>query len=405
MKTRYMMAASVRSMRRNGLRTFFMMVGTLIGVAALTIVMALGRGTERAVLSGIERLFSGSTILLSAGSGMMGGDPRSGGPTTTLTLHDIEAIEAAVPAVEVSDPMQMGGTQAVTFEGRASDVRVIGQSDKAEVVWNRGVTRGSFITETDMQASARVALIGERVAADLFPDIDPIGQSIRIGTVPFQVLGVLEPFGIDPHGLDKDNEIIVPTTTLMRRLRNVDYIASAKLLVDSNADLDATVFAIEDLLRERHGLAANEQNDFSMITPVRVEEMVAESHRVFTVLLPIVAIIAIVGGGVVVANLMLLSVNERRSEIGLRKALGARTRDVWWQFVLEATVVTTVGGILALVISVSALPFITRAMDAHVVFPWEVALLGLAIAVAVGLVAGVVPARRAAQLDPVDALR
>ena len=405
MKTRYMVAASLRSMRRNGLRTFFMMVGTLIGVAALTIVMALGRGTERAVLSGIERLFSGSTILLSAGSGMMGGDPRSGGPTTTLTLDDIEAIEAAVPAVAVSDPMQMGGTQAVTFEGRASDVRVIGQSDKSDVVWNRGVTRGSYITETDMQSSARVALIGERVASDLLPGIDPIGQTIRIGTVPFQVLGVLEPFGIDPHGLDKDNEIIVPTTTLMRRLRNVDYIASAKLLVDSTADLDATVFAIEDVLRERHGLAANEQNDFSMITPVRVEEMVAESHRVFTILLPIVAVIAIVGGGVVVANLMLLSVNERRSEIGLRKALGARTRDVWWQFVLEATVVTTVGGILALVIGVSALPFITRAMDAQVVFPWEVALLGLAIAVAVGLVAGVVPARRAAQLDPVDALR
>jgi len=405
MKTRYMIAASFRSMRRNGLRTFFMMVGTLIGVAALTIVMALGRGTQRAVLSGIERMFSGSTILLSAGSGMMGGDPRSGGPTTTLTLDDIEAIEAAVPAVSKSDPMQMGGTLEVTFEGKASDVRVIGQSDKSEVVWNRGVTRGAYISEADMQSSARVALIGERVVADLFPDVDPIGQTMRIATVPFQVLGVLEPFGIDPHGLDKDNEIIVPTTTLMRRLRNVDYIASAKLLVDSTADLDATVFAIEDVLRERHGLAANQQNDFSMITPVRVEEMIAESHRVFTVLLPIVAIIAIVGGGVVVANLMLLSVNERRGEIGLRKAVGARTRDVWWQFVLEATVVTTVGGILALVIGISALPFITRAMDAQVVFPWEVSLMGLAIAVAVGLAAGVMPARRAAQLDPVDALR
>jgi putative ABC transport system permease protein len=400
-----MVKSSFRSMQRNKLRTFFMMLGTLIGVAALTIVMALGRGTQQALLSSIERLFSGSTILLSAGHGMMGGDPRSGGPTTTLTLDDIDAIEAVVPAVEMADPMQMGGTQEVVFEGNASDIRVIGQSDKSEIVWNRGVTRGSYFTAADVQSAARVAIVGETVVRDLFPSVDPVGQQIRIGTVPFRVVGVLAPFGIDPHGLDKDNEIIVPVTTLMRRLRNVDYIASAKLLVDTEADLDATVFAIEDVLRDRHGLAANVQNDFSMITPVHVEEMVASSNRVFTVLLPIVAIIAIVGGGVVVANLMLLSVNERRGEIGLRKAMGARTRDVWWQFVLEATVVTTVGGMLALAVGTAALPFITRAIDADTVFPWEVTLIGMGIAVAVGLVAGVVPARRAAQLDPVEALR
>jgi putative ABC transport system permease protein len=405
MKTSRMIASSFRAMGRHKLRTFFMMLGTLIGVAALTLVVAIGQGTRSKVLSGIERMFSGSAILLSAGSGMMGSDPREGGPTSTLTLDDIEALKQSVPAIELIDPNQMAGTRTVVSQGAATEVRVTGKSESAEVVWNRSVSRGSFFTAADVQASGRVALIGEKVAADLFGDADPIGQQIRIANVPFEVLGVLEPYGIDPHGLDLDNEIIVPVTTVMRRLNNVDYLASAKILVDTKADLDATVFAIEDVLRERHGLAANQQNDFHMITPVQVEHMVSSANKMFTTFLPIVAIISILVGGVVVANLMLMSVNERRQEIGLRKAIGARSRDVWWQFVLEATLVTTLGGVLALGVGATALQFIARAMDADPAFPWPVTFMGMGIAVLVGLVAGVMPARRAARMDPIASLR
>jgi putative ABC transport system permease protein len=405
MKTSRMIASSFRAMGRNKLRTFFMMFGTLIGVAALTVVVALGQGTQTALLSSVERMFSGSTILLSAGSGMMGDDPRAGGPTSTLTLADIEALAEAVQAIEMADPMQIAGSRTVIYQNNSSDIRIIGQSENADVIWNRGVSRGSFFTVADVQSSARVALIGERVVQDLFADADPIGQQIRIGNVPFQVLGILEPFGVDPHGLDKDNEIIVPVTTVMRRLTNVDYLGSAKILVDSDADLEATVFAIEDILRERHGLAENEQNDFHMITPVQVEAMVESTNKTFTVFLPIVAILSIIVGGVVVANLMLMSVNERRQEIGLRKAIGARSRDVWWQFLLEATFITTLGGVLALAVGATALQLIARAMDTAPVFPWEVTLMGMGIAVLVGLIAGVIPARRAAQMDPIASLR
>jgi putative ABC transport system permease protein len=250
-----------------------------------------------------------------------------------------------------------------------------------------------------------VALIGTTVVTDLFGDIDPIGQQIRIGTVPFEVIGVLEPFGIDPHGLDKDNEVHVPYTTVMRRLRNVDYIASAKIMVDPKADLQATVFAIEELLRERHRLGPTEASDFNMITPVQVEEMVESANSIFGVFLPIVAIISIIVGGVVVANLMLLSVNERRHEIGLRKAIGARTRDVWWQFVLEATAITTVGGVLAIGLGLLILEYVKLHGMSDFAFPWSVTLIGLGTAIAVGLVAGALPARRAARMNPIDALR
>ena len=325
MKPGRLVASSVRAMARHRLRTFFMMLGTLIGVAALTVVIALGEATQDRVLTDIARVFSGSTIFLSAGSGMVSDDPRQGGPSSTLTLDDIAVMRAEIPAITAVDPMQFAGTRTVVRAGRASDVRVVGQTEEADVVWNRGVSRGVFLSAEDVASTARVALVGEQVVADLFPDADPIGQQIRIGTVPFRVVGVLERFGIDPHGLDRDNEIVVPVTTVMRRLRNVDYLASAKLLVDPEADLEATVFAIEDLLRERHGLASDQPNDFHMITPVQVEEAIEAGNRVFTVFLPIVALISILVGGVVVANLMLMAVSERRGEIvglGIRSIVG-----------------------------------------------------------------------------------
>jgi putative ABC transport system permease protein len=405
MKTSRVISSSLRAMNRNKLRTFFMMLGTLIGVTALTVVMALGRGTQDAVMSQIERFFSGSSIILNAGSGMMGGGPHASGPTTTLVPGDIDAIEAEVAGVLVADRLLgMDETEAV-FEGNVADVRVDGHSHASPEIWNRGASRGSYFTDADVAASARVAVIGPNVVRDLFGDVEPIGQQIRIGTVPFEVIGVLEPFGFDPHGIDRDSEIQVPYTTMMRRLRNLDYIAASKILVDPEADLDATVLAIEDLLRARHRLAPEEANDFHMITPAQVREMVAASNQTFGVFLPIVALVSIIAGGVVVANLMLLSVNERRNEIGLRKAIGARTRDVWWQFVLEATVVTTIGGVLAIGIGILILQSMRLHGLADFVFPWSVTLVGLGIAILIGLAAGALPARRAARMDPIDALR
>lgn len=405
MKTTRVIGSSLRAMNRNKLRTFFMMLGTLIGVTALTVVMALGQGTQDEVLHGIERMFSGSTILLNAGSGMVEDGPHGAGPATTLIPADIEAIEAEIPSIEMADPIQNLGWSEVVYEGTANDVRVLGHSHTSPEVWNRGADKGSYFSADDVRSAARVAVIGTKAAADLFGDVDPIGQQIRIGTVPFEVIGVLEPFGIDPHGIDKDNEIHVPFTTVMRRLTNVDYIAASKFMVDPEADLDGTVEAIAALLRSRHGLTASEPDDFRMFTPMQVRRMVESANSTFGVFLPIVALVAIVAGCVVVANLMLLSVNERRNEIGLRKAIGARTRDVWWQFVLEATAVTTVGGLLAIGLGVGIVKFAQMHGMAGSGFPWPVTFVGLGVAMTVGLVSGVFPARRAARMDPIDALR
>ena len=393
------------SLGKHKLRTFFMALGTLIGVAALTVVVAFGRGTQEAVLENIDRMFSGSSILLTAGGGSMMGGPMSDGPTTTLTIQDLEAIEATIPEVIVSDPQQMAGPREVVFGGRSDEARITGNSHNAERVWNRGVTRGAYFSESDVEQSARVALVGETVVRELFEGADPIGQQIRVGTVPLDVIGVLEPVGIDPHGWDRDDEIIIPISTMMRRVLNVDHIMMAKMLVSPDVELDPVVYKIEELLRERHALAADVPNDFHMITPVQVEELVESSNRVFTVFLPLIAAVSVVVGGIVVANLMLMAVNERRAEIGLRKAVGARTRDIWLQFLIESASVTALGGLLALGLGFVVLQILGRVMDTAARFPWEAAVFGMGAAIAVGLIAGVAPARRAAELEPVQTLR
>ena len=405
MKTERLIRHGLRDMGRHRLRTFFMMLGTFVGVLALTVVMAIGQGTRDAVMGNIQRMFAGNSILLSAGGGGMMGGGSAGGPTTTLMEEDLEEIQASVPGIRVYDPMVLAGSREVVYQGNSSNVRVLGHSENHEEVWARGVSRGAFFGEDEVRSSARVALVGETLVRELFGGADPIGLQLRIGTVPFQVIGVLDSMGIDPHGWDRDNEVIIPFTTMMRRVLNVDYLGSAKILAEEGTDLSAAVEAIEALLRERHSLAEDELNDFSMITPVQVEEMVSSMNRIFTLFLPLLAAVSLLIGGIVVANLMLMGVNERRSEIGLRKAVGARDRDVWLQFLLESSLVTVAGGILALLVGAAGLAVIGGAMEGISVMPWEAATLGLLAAVAVGLLAGVFPARRAAALEPVETLR
>lgn len=405
MRTRRLIGHGLRGMGRHRLRTFFMMLGTFVGVLALTLVVAIGQGTRDSVMGNIERMFGGSSILLSAGGGGMMGGPRGEGPTTTLVMEDLEEIQATVSGIRVFDPMIIAGSWEVVYQGNSSNVRVLGHSDRHEEVWNRGVSRGAFFGEAEVRSSARVALVGETLVRELFQSADPIGLQIRVGTIPFEVIGVLDSMGIDPHGWDRDNEVIIPITTVMRRVMNVDYVQTAKFLAEDGANLDAVVLAIANLLRERHALADGVPNDFSMITPVQVEEMVGSMNRIFTLFLPLLAGVSLLIGGMVVANLMLMGVNERRSEIGLRKAVGARSRDVWVQFLLESALVTAAGGLLALTVAAVVLGVFSRFMEIPSIMPWQAAFMGLGASVMVGLLAGVAPARRASGLDPVTTLR
>jgi putative ABC transport system permease protein len=395
---------SLRGIARNKSRTFFMMLGTFVGVTALTVLLAIGRGTQGEVLRRFETMFSGSAMFVRAGGGQMRPGAH-GTPAATLKIEDIRAIDSALTQVTFADPIQASGEREIVYGGRTSRVRIEGHSEAAEAVWNRSVTRGAYFTAADVASAARVALIGTVVARDLFEGRDPIGEQIRIGAVPFQVIGVLADVGIDPHGIDLDNEIIIPITTLMRRVRNVDYLMGAKLLFTTGTDLEAAKLEVGDILRRRHAIGPGQEDDFHLFTPVQIQQMVRSTNRVFTVFLPLLAALAIGIGGLVVANLMLMAVHERRSEIGLRKAVGARPRDIRLQFLTESAAVTGLGGLGALVAGVGILKVVGMHTGGPSSMQWSTALLGLGVAVGVGILAGVLPARRAAALDPIQTLR
>jgi putative ABC transport system permease protein len=301
--------------------------------------------------------------------------------------------------------MQVAPNRSVKYKGKSMDLRIMGNSPQSEEVWNRSVIRGSYYTETDMKKSARVALLGTSVVKELFDGMDPVGEQIRIGSVPFRVVGVLEPMGVDPHGLDRDNEINIPITTLMRRVMNVDYIMGAKLKLADKSQMDETAAQITQILRERHHISSGEPDDFHLITPALVREILARMTGVFSVLLPLIAGIALLAGGVVVAALMLIMVNERKSEIGLRKALGARAKDILRQFIMETAVITVMGGLTGFLLGTLGLFAVIAKMKLPVVVPWEAFILGMVFSGIVGLAAGILPARKAAALEPVDALR
>jgi putative ABC transport system permease protein len=403
MKASRLVAQSLRAMARYKMRSGFMMLGSFVGVASLVGVVSVGRSVERKILTTVDQLFSASSVFVVSGGNMFASGSRGDGGR--LTLDDIEAVVAEVPGVEAWDPMQFQN-EAQARRGEASaTVRVVGQSERAERVWVRNVVRGEFFDAADVAHAARVALIGPTVARALFGGEDPLGGEIAIGGSPFRVVGLLEAMGTDAHGLDRDNEIAVPITTVMRRLLNVDTIRAAKILVHDPAVVPVLAREAKRILEERHAIQAGQPDDFNIVTPMDVQRLVAKSQRIIFVFLPLVAEVAMLVGAVVAASLMLLSVGERTSEIGLRRAVGARPRDISLQFLSEATVTTLFGGMAGILLGALIAFLVASRLGLPSFFSWKAALSSLGLAALTGLCAGVLPARRAAALPPAVALR
>jgi len=402
MKNSRLAKHSLQMMRRYKLRSSFMMLGSVMGIAALTFVISVGQSAQRKILKTVGQMFGDSGIVIHDGGGEMMGGPR--GPGSRLKIDDIAAIAKELPGIEVWDPMQTT-TATVRHGGSADNAIVRGESERWPQVWNRTASRGDLFDETAVTGSARVAFIGETVARELFGNDDPVGADIQIGSVPFKVIGTLEPWGTDPHGMDRDNEVIVPISTLMRRLTNVDTISAAKLVVTDAARSGEMKAEIKRILRERHGLAAGQPNDFSIITATEIRRMVGQVQRVLFFYLPLAASIALIVGGIVSASLMLASVNERVAEIGLRRAVGARTQDIRLQFLLETTLTMLSGGLGGVVFGYAVAQLGASRMHLDGVNPWPAALFGIFASSLVGFLAGVIPALRAARLHPAEALR
>jgi putative ABC transport system permease protein len=264
--------------------------------------------------------------------------------------------------------------------------------------------RGEFFSGSDIRSAARVALIGFKAAESLFEDEDPIGKQIEIGGSPFRIKGVLEEHGFDPHGMDLDDQVHVPITTMMRRIVNAQHIDSARLLLADGADLEAAVDDVTDVLRARHELGATVQDDFSIYTPNQVQRLVKEANQVVTVYLPATAAIALLVAAIVIANIMLMSVRERTPEIGLRKAVGATEGQIKGQFFAESLVTSLFSGLIGAGLGIAIVTVLGMHNTTITIAP-DAVVFGLLTALVVGTFAGYLPARRAAGLEAVEALK
>jgi putative ABC transport system permease protein len=402
MSTIRLVRHSLRALTRYKMRSSFIMLGTLVGVAALTLVITIGGGVERKVLKTVRQLFGESSIVVMAGGTQFMGGPRPG--AARFTIDDVTVVAKDVSDIETWDPQQ-SLSASVRRGDAATTARVVGASERWGQVWERQVSRGDDFDVAAVNGAARVALVGDTVAHELFGHDDPIGADIMIGSVAFRVIGTLEHFGTDLHGMDRDNEIVVPISTLQRRVMNVDTISVAKLIVKDASRGEETAGNIRRVLRARHALVEGQPDDFHIITAVEVRKMVATVQRVLFLYLPIVAGVAILVAGIVAATLMLASVNQRVGEIGLRRAVGARPGDIRLQFLVETAVTTLGGGVIGIVLGLIGASVASDHLKLGAIFSWNAILLGLLVSVVTGLLAGVVPARRAARLPPAEALR
>jgi len=390
MNSRLLFAGSLRIMARNRLRTLFMSIGVVVGVATLIAGQSLGSGANKQIGERVNKMFGPGTILIFS---------------RTLAYDDLQAIEEQLDQVVAAAPRFGGGESEISYQGTNRKTAVFGHSENAEFVWNRGVISGRFFTSDDMNKTTRVALIGTQLAQTLFAEVDPIGEEILIGSTPFRIIGVLESVGIDPHGEDRDEDIYVPITTAMRRLNNAEYVGTAKIVVSDHEQVDEDADRISEILRDRHHIAAGEKEDFAIYTSKFAGRMIFKANRVLNTYLLAAAGVVLLVAAVVISNIMLVVVRERIAEIGLRKAVGATEKNISLQFLVETLGVTFVAGLMGVILGLVAATIISRFIEVPVIVTNGSISLGLAAAIVVGIASGILPARRAARLDPVEALR
>lgn len=393
-----------RDLFRNRLRTFLMMSGIVVGITALTLAVSAGLGAQRRVLERVAK-FGVSSVMVSAGGGSERGRTAGVTPAVTMKPSDVEVLRREVAGIDELAPFARLPQGDVSFAGRSTSVAVFGVTPAWAPVWDWDAAVGDFIAEEDVAGSTRTAVLGPTVSRELFGDANPIGETIQVGSAPLVVKGIMEAKGTSPAGGDMDNRVYVPLSTLMRRLANIDHLNGIKLRLRSADDITPAVAAMRHVLREQHHLGEGVPDDFAITTPAEITKMAGEVAGTFNVLLVLVSGISLIAGGVVVANIMLMAVKERTREIGLRKAVGAKGQDIMRQFLLEAVAVTATGGIAGVVLGLAGGLALQRFLGMPAVVSWQAAVVGLVFASVVGLVAGIQPARRAAALAPVDALR
>ena len=397
---------ALRAIRTNTLRAALTMLGVIIGVGAVVAMVALGAGARTAVARQVQNLGS-NLLLVLPGSAGIGGVQQGLGALQNLTWEDAQAIKEAVP--EVDDvAAEFGRTAQVVFAGANTATQVIGVTPAYQEVRNHHVARGAFFTDEDMRTRARVAVLGPNVVQTLFgsSDADPVGARIKVNRVTFDVIGVLEVKGASGFGgASRDDVVVVPLSTAQKRLFGVNYVRQIDVKARSPEEMDGAVAAIGRVMRSRHRIPPGQDDDFRVFNQADVLSALLGVSQTMTLLLGGIAAVSLLVGGIGIMNIMLVSVTERTREIGLRKAVGATRADVLLQFLVEAVLLSVSGGVLGIGAGAAGAQLLSRTLGWATQISLQAVLLAFSFSVAVGIFFGYYPARRAASLDPIVALR
>jgi len=399
---------ALQAIGANTMRSALTVLGIVIGVGSVIAMVAVGRGATQRIQDQIRSIGSNVLIVLS-GSSTSGGLRAGAGTLLTLTEEDAAAIQAECPAVELAIPT-MRGTAQIVFGNQNWSTVIQGATPGYLEARDWRLASGEAFTAQDQAAATKVALLGHTVVQNLFGDTDPVGQVIRIRKVPFTVLGVLAPKGQSPWGQDQDDLVIIPLSTAKRRVLGVSQAnaraVGAIMVRARNAALQQEAEAqVTALLRQRHRLQPDQENDFTIRNLTEVFAAQEESARVMAVLLGAIASVSLLVGGIGIMNIMLVSVTERTREIGLRMAVGARGRDILLQFLIEAVTLALLGGIVGIALGLLGSALLARFGEWAVSVDATALLLAFLFSAGVGIFFGFYPAKRAADLDPIAALR
>ena len=403
MSTLTILISAFRALQRNKMRSFLTMLGIIIGVGAVIAMLAIGQGAEYSVKDQIASLGTNVLIIL-PGSQQQGAIRVGAGSMTTLTEEDAQAMQRDCPAVAFVSP----GTRAMNqvIAGNLNWATVIdGEGAEYLEIRTWTVQYGDFFTDQDVKSAAKVCVLGKTVADNLFPDGDPVGQTVRIRNVPVRVLGVLSKKGQNAMGQDQDDIIIAPYTTVLRRLSRFPFLRQIVVSATSPAAIDPAQKQITDLLRMRHKISAYDPDDFTLRNQTDIAQAATATTQILTILLASIASVSLLVGGIGIMNIMLVSVTERTREIGIRISVGARGRDILTQFLIEALVLSLLGGIVGMLLGIIGSSVISSmAKWPTIVTPFSI-VLSFGFSIVVGIFFGFYPARKAALLNPIDALR
>ena len=399
-----LLISSLRSLGKNKFRTFLTMLGIIIGVASVIVMQSIGKGVETSITAEISSIGT-NLIMVTPEAAEKNGVQQSAGSEQTLKIKDVEMIKNYCASIKYISPMIMSSSQ-IKYSSNNCRSSVMGVASEYLQIRNIDVTIGAPFTNEDIEKSAKVCLIGKTVKNNLFKnDEDPIGKSIRIGTIPFTIIGILKEKGQSGFGQDQADIVIAPYTSVQNRISGNDYLQQIFISAQSEKDVPKAVEEITYCMRLSHKLKIGDVDDFSISTQSEIMQTMANVTGTLTLFLASIAAISLLVGGIGIMNIMFVSVTERTKEIGIRLAIGATSFDVLMQFLLEAIVLTLLAGILGLAFGFGLSQLISFLMNIEAIITMSSIILSFSVCSFIGIFFGWYPARKAARLNPIDALR